>query len=295
MNQEGNPYQSPAPLSTKTASLPERNLVARGRFIYLGIVLFLLATNIGLVLAMGGEPDGLRLGLSLGLFYAGWRGHGWAIILLVIGFALGTLFCLVDTLHSISIGSPEMFLLGLGLTAACAVIVWMFLRSKSLDAFFKHQVRRRRDIPGEMLPEPEPFEAVTTSEEPSGSLDLVTIATFNHRAIADVCRVAIAQAGIPVFVADDNVIGGYNFLWSNALGGIKVQVARRDVEKALQIVEDARAHGSLAAPVDEHLDAPSGPISFACEECGKPISFPAERRGRVEVCPRCGEYVDVPE
>lgn len=297
MNQEENPYRSPTMVwSNESAARRDRDLVARGRILYLGIVLFYLLVDIGLVLAVGGEePDGVRIGLGLAVFYAGWRGHGWAIALLFVGFALGTLFGLIAVFESVSYNVAWPLWLGLGVTTVYAVITWAFIRSKSLNAFFKHQSRRRRETPDAALPEPDPLEAAATPEAPDGAMDLVTIATFDYRTIADVCRAAITQAGIPVFLADDNVIGGYNFLWSNALGGIKVQVARRDVEKALQIVEDARAHGSLAAPADEHLDAPSGPISFACEECGKPISFPAERRGKVEVCPKCGEYVDVPE
>jgi membrane protease YdiL (CAAX protease family) len=35
-------------------------------------------------------------------------------------------------------------------------------------------------------------------------------------------------------------------------------------------------------------------ILFACQECGKTISFPADSGGHVEVCPECGRYVDVP-
>ena len=35
-------------------------------------------------------------------------------------------------------------------------------------------------------------------------------------------------------------------------------------------------------------------ITFACQECGKSITFPAYSGGHVEVCPECGRYVDVP-
>ncbi len=39
---------------------------------------------------------------------------------------------------------------------------------------------------------------------------------------------------------------------------------------------------------------PEENITFACQECGKSITFPAECGGHVEVCPECGSYVDVP-
>lgn len=35
-------------------------------------------------------------------------------------------------------------------------------------------------------------------------------------------------------------------------------------------------------------------VTFACQECGRSISFPADRCGHVETCPHCYEYVDVP-
>ena len=41
-------------------------------------------------------------------------------------------------------------------------------------------------------------------------------------------------------------------------------------------------------------DRPEETIAFACQECGKSITFPADRGGHVEECPECGSYVDVP-
>jgi membrane protease YdiL (CAAX protease family) len=35
-------------------------------------------------------------------------------------------------------------------------------------------------------------------------------------------------------------------------------------------------------------------VAFACQTCGRRIAFAGERRGHVETCPHCGEYVDVP-
>jgi hypothetical protein len=39
---------------------------------------------------------------------------------------------------------------------------------------------------------------------------------------------------------------------------------------------------------------PREDITFACQECGKVITFPIDRRGAVETCPYCFNYVDVP-
>jgi membrane protease YdiL (CAAX protease family) len=35
-------------------------------------------------------------------------------------------------------------------------------------------------------------------------------------------------------------------------------------------------------------------VTFACQECGKSVTFPDDRRGHVEECPYCSSYVDVP-
>ena len=39
---------------------------------------------------------------------------------------------------------------------------------------------------------------------------------------------------------------------------------------------------------------PLAEVTFACQECGRSITFPGGRRGHVEACPECGNYVDVP-
>jgi hypothetical protein len=211
MNRDENPYRPPALLSNDTpVSSSGRDLVARGRILYLGIVLFalfVLLAEILLTLAMGDKPNGVRVGLTLGLSFAGWRGHGWAIVLLVVGFALGALIGLLATWHLAALSSPGAMMLLLGVSVAYAGIAWALIRSESLHAFFKYQSRRRRRTPGEMLPEPAAV-CGQASEEPAGSVDLVTVATFGHRAMADVCHIALNQAGIPAYLADDNVIGG---------------------------------------------------------------------------------------
>ncbi|NJC87171.1 MAG: DUF2007 domain-containing protein [Desulfuromonas sp.] len=52
---------------------------------------------------------------------------------------------------------------------------------------------------------------------------LVTIATFSTPLDANMAKSALESADIPVFIADEFTIG-INWLYSNALGGVKVQV-----------------------------------------------------------------------
>ena len=67
-------------------------------------------------------------------------------------------------------------------------------------------------------------------------------------------------------------------------------MAASSAPRAIEILEAYRASNS-----EPHHDDGEHQITFACEECGEPITVPGERRGRVEICPLCGEYVDVPE
>lgn len=75
--------------------------------------------------------------------------------------------------------------------------------------------------------------------------------------------------------------------WTNAVGGVKVFVSSGMLEEAIQLIAEKQPDSELAVNL--------GRVTFECEECGKQISFGGDRRGCVEVCPKCHEYVDVPE
>jgi membrane protease YdiL (CAAX protease family) len=117
---------------------------------------------------------------------------------------------------------------------------------------------------------------------------LVTVATFDFPAEAEAHKIRLEQEGIRVFLGDDNLVGA-NWFLANAVGGVKLQVAAEDAQRAAEILDRHRtAHTpSENEPLQED-------VVFACQECGKTIAFPGERRGHVEVCPHCGRYVDVP-
>jgi len=118
--------------------------------------------------------------------------------------------------------------------------------------------------------------------------NLVTIATFDFPAEAETQKIRLEHSGIRAFLSDNNLVG-MNWFLSNAVGGVKLQVAAEDADRANRILE--RSQAARTPPADE---APEENIAFACQECGKTITFPGERRGHVEVCPHCGGYVDVP-
>ena len=64
---------------------------------------------------------------------------------------------------------------------------------------------------------------------------LVTVATFNQPIEAHVVKGRLESEGIETFLADEHVIS-MNPFYSNAVGGVKVQVAEEDVEEALKIL-----------------------------------------------------------
>ncbi len=113
---------------------------------------------------------------------------------------------------------------------------------------------------------------------------LVTIAAVQMVAEADLIKSTLEEHGLEVYLADDNLIA-MDWLLSNAVGGVKVQVAAKDAEAAREIVEQIQKRKPNDAP----------PVVFDCQDCGQRLEFPGLRRGGVETCPRCGSYVDVPE
>jgi hypothetical protein len=138
--------------------------------------------------------------------------------------------------------------------------------------------------PGAETPECAPAGAEAASVD-----DLVTIATYDLPTKAAVERLALEEEGIPTFLDDDNLVA-MDWLLSNAIGGVKLKVAAANAPRAMEILEVCRAASTRPRTAGCERE-----ITFACEECGGQITFPGERRGRVEVCPRCGRYVDVPE
>ncbi len=67
----------------------------------------------------------------------------------------------------------------------------------------------------------------------------VTVATFTTADEAEVARVSLENIGIPCVLVDVETV---NMLWSvsNAIGGVKVQVAKSDVARAERLL--ARQH-----------------------------------------------------
>jgi hypothetical protein len=73
--------------------------------------------------------------------------------------------------------------------------------------------------------------------KPKESDELVTVATFDEAVSASFVRNLLDEAGIPAVIADQNSIT-WDWMLSNALHGIKVQVNASDAEAARQMIEE---------------------------------------------------------
>jgi hypothetical protein len=66
---------------------------------------------------------------------------------------------------------------------------------------------------------------------------LITLRTFEYPLEITLLKSMLEDSGIPVFVKDEFTIL-MNPLYSNAIGGIKLQVLEEDIEKATEVLKD---------------------------------------------------------
>ncbi len=122
--------------------------------------------------------------------------------------------------------------------------------------------------------------------------DLTCVYTAATIEQADVIVAWLAQHGIEAYVKDRHLIGMVPWVTpAVAPRGVEVIVADPGAaERATRLLAAREATSSSAPePLDRSL------IDALCEECGLTSSFPYSSRGKVEECPHCGAYVDVPE
>jgi hypothetical protein len=105
----------------------------------------------------------------------------------------------------------------------------------------------------------------------------------------------LEHQGVPAQVMDTMTLGGLDGLtaWTGiSARGVEVWVLREDlVDQGRKLLAE---HKGIQSTVLAQ-EAARGRVSAQCEECGCVSVFPGDRRGKTEVCPRCGSYMDVPE
>jgi len=87
-------------------------------------------------------------------------------------------------------------------------------------------------------------------------MDLVTIQTFSTPNEALIAKSRLESEGIPAFVQDANIVQ-MNWLYSNLVGGVRLQVASEDATQAIAVLGSTTA----GEPRDERL-------ADRCPECG---------------------------
>jgi transposase-like protein len=92
---------------------------------------------------------------------------------------------------------------------------------------------------------------------------LVTLRSYRDPIDAHVHKASLEAAGIPAFIADDNLIG-VQWLYSTAVGGAKLKVLSSDVAAAAEVLE-ADSSSELAAIPEARDSAGDGD---ACPVCG---------------------------
>ena len=66
---------------------------------------------------------------------------------------------------------------------------------------------------------------------------MLTVATFSKPEEAHMLRLRLEAGGVPAFIQDENMVQT-DWLYSNAIGGVRVQIDEDDVDRAKEILED---------------------------------------------------------
>lgn len=83
---------------------------------------------------------------------------------------------------------------------------------------------------------------------------LVTVASFNTAPEAHILRGRLEEEGLRVVVADEDTV---NMAWhyAQAIGGVKVQVAPEDADRARAVIADLAAGAETTSDPADHFDA----------------------------------------
>jgi hypothetical protein len=100
--------------------------------------------------------------------------------------------------------------------------------------------------------------------------NLVTIQTFDNYIAAHIVKARLENRGIEAVLKDEQTIT-MNWLWNNALGGMKLQVLEKDVEAALKIIEVDEEQSNIEAAQDAFVSEDKtqfSPDNKICIYCG---------------------------
>jgi hypothetical protein len=111
----------------------------------------------------------------------------------------------------------------------------------------------------------------------------VTIKTHYSPTEARLEKGRLEAEGIEAFLADEETIA-MDWLLNGAIGGIKLQVAEENADRALEVLGFPLAERVERDGSDSN-ENPTGPaeLSWTCEECGQAVSHD------LDYCPKCDQ------
>lgn len=66
---------------------------------------------------------------------------------------------------------------------------------------------------------------------------IITFEQYYDPMLAHIIRTRLEDAGIPCFIADENTIGAQPF-YNQAIGGIKLKIFERDLERCKEVLSE---------------------------------------------------------
>ncbi len=100
---------------------------------------------------------------------------------------------------------------------------------------------------------------------------LITIATFSHPIEAHILKTKLESEEIECFIADENTVT-MNWLYSNAIGGVKLQIKKSDFKRAMAIIQDKPASKSPQNKLDKNNNEPYCPKCNSLNVCYEKFS-----------------------
>ena len=114
----------------------------------------------------------------------------------------------------------------------------MALTDWAFEAVRAEMLKRALDWIGKDMPLPSQMTAVEAAEDPGNRP--VVLRRYRDMPAAFVEKSVLEDAGIECFLQDDNVVR-MDWLWSNAMGGIKLVVRQNDAEEAEKLLSQTPA------------------------------------------------------
>ncbi|WP_292008341.1 DUF2007 domain-containing protein [Chryseobacterium sp.] len=108
--------------------------------------------------------------------------------------------------------------------------------------------------------------------------DLIRIKYYENAIEANRDKQILEESGIQSFIANEQLIQS-DWLLSQAVGGIQLQVFEEEVEKAKQILEDYKENEEYSLEVEHTIPNPE--FDFTCPRCGSNHIYQDEKPGGV--------------